>query len=243
MNQNTQLPVYVLPDRAKDALMGHFTRVILIYITYTMLGAGLSLAISNVLSPGSYPGLALYLVAGLAASLLTELLHLGYHSVFLAISSKAAYSTRNLFCGFRHNSNQILLLAALFTLIRTLTLLPSQLLPFLSSEDSWGPWGYDLLFWGTILLGNVLYAIFTIPFSLSYFLILDFPGMSAGQALGTSVRKMRGQTLRFLALILRFLPLQLLCVCSLFLGFLWLKPYWLMTKTCFYMEIMKAPKS
>ena len=37
---------------------------------------------------------------------------------------------------------------------------------------------------------------------------------------------------------LSFLPLAILCILSIYIGFLWLTPYMQMTYACFFLDIM-----
>lgn len=97
-----------------------------------------------------------------------------------------------------------------------------------------------------VLLGRILACalvalipavIFALPWCLTVFVLLDDPNCSAREALRASRLLMRGQYLRVLRLWLGFLPLCLLCLGSMGIGFLWIRPYFYTSMGQLYLEL------
>ena len=87
------------------------------------------------------------------------------------------------------------------------------------------------------LLACIPAVLLSLPWCLTVFVLLDAPYCSAGDALRTSRRLMHGQYVRVLRLWLGFLPLCLLGIGSLGLGFLWIRPYFYISMGHVYLEL------
>lgn len=87
------------------------------------------------------------------------------------------------------------------------------------------------------LLACIPAILLSLPWCLTVFVLLDDPYCSAGNALRTSRLLMRGQYFRILRLWLGFLPLCLLGIGSLGLGFLWIRPYFYVSMGQVYLEL------
>lgn len=80
-------------------------------------------------------------------------------------------------------------------------------------------------------------VLFSLPWCLTEFVLLDDPYCSATEALRTSRRLMRGQYARILRLWIGFLPLCLLGVGSMGIAFLWIRPYFYVSMGHVYLEL------
>lgn len=87
------------------------------------------------------------------------------------------------------------------------------------------------------LLACIPAILLSLPWCLTVFVLLDDPYCSARNALRTSRLLMRGQYFRILRLWLGFLPLCLLGIGSLGLGFLWIRPYFYVSMGQVYLEL------
>ena len=80
-------------------------------------------------------------------------------------------------------------------------------------------------------------VLFSLPWCLTEFVLLDDPYCSAAEALRTSRRLMRGQYARILRLWIGFLPLCLLGVGSMGIAFLWIRPYFYVSMGHVYLKL------
>lgn len=96
--------------------------------------------------------------------------------------------------------------------------------------------------WSLILLMVVL-AVILIVFSLSIamtaYILVDKEGIKVFEAIGLSMKMMKGYKWEFFVLYLSFLGWGLLCILTLGIGYLWLAPYMTLTFTNFYKELDK----
>ncbi len=92
-----------------------------------------------------------------------------------------------------------------------------------------------------ILLGTLLFVIPGIMAIYNYamlgFVLAENPALSAGEALRRSKEIMRGNRWRLFCLEMSFIGWGLLCVLTLGIGNLWLKPYQYASFAAFYREI------
>lgn len=87
------------------------------------------------------------------------------------------------------------------------------------------------------LIACIPAVLFSLPWCLTEFVLLDDPYCSAAEALRTSRCLMRGQYARILRLWLGFLPLCLLGVGSMGIAFLWIRPYFYVSMGHVYLEL------
>lgn len=83
----------------------------------------------------------------------------------------------------------------------------------------------------------------SLALSMSYFLLLDFPEYESRKILALSRKLMKGNKGRLFLLEMSFLPLHVLGVLSMGIGYLWIEPYIHMTKTLFYLDVMEKQSS
>lgn len=244
---------FELKNIAKDKLMGKYGFAILITFLNTLISQGISLFISSLsvmtensvfAMTGSQTAvtvtyLVFYLIS-FVASAVTFVLNLGVAYCFLSIACDRPCSVKDLFYGFRNQSNKALTISALLTFISMICNLPYQLLlnEYLSS-------GSTTMLLYAVLAMAVGYAIL-IPISLAlsqiFYLMLDFPGYTAKETLKFSIRVMHGRKRSLFYIQMSFIPLMLLCLLSFGIGFLWLVPYMEMTYAQFFLDNMN-PKT
>lgn len=78
----------------------------------------------------------------------------------------------------------------------------------------------------------------SLSYAMTSFVLFDTP-LTHHAALRESERLMRGHKMQLCCLYLSFLPLALLCVLTLGIGFLWLSPYMQTALAIFYEEIRR----
>ena len=200
-----------LKDDAKDKLTGHY---------------------------GFFIGAMLFI--GIASSVVTTLLTGSFSTdtfVYLKCACNTPVSFSDLFYGFTHNQNPGLILSAVTSAVNLL-IIPADLY---SSKVYLETGNYmDLLaiYFGGIAIVLVIEFIIGLFLMPCFYLLLDYPGKSAGEILKLSIRIMNGHWRRLLLLKLSFLPLLFLGALS-FIGIIWVIPYMNMTYALFYLDIMK----
>lgn len=70
-----------------------------------------------------------------------------------------------------------------------------------------------------------------------YYILADHPELTAKEALSRSERMMYGNRMKFFCLSWRFFGWSLLCMLTLFIGFLWLIPYMSTSMAAFYDDV------
>ena len=77
---------------------------------------------------------------------------------------------------------------------------------------------------------------------MTFYLLVDFPELSASEALKSSWEKMNGHRMRLFLLEISFIPYILLSLLSLGIGMLWVYPYIQESFAQFYLDLMN-PKT
>ena len=172
----------------------------------------------------------------LAANILLGVMNAGVALYFLRIACGQQPFTRDLFYGFKNDSKKALVISAVITLSNTICLGPGQYLRNLFFNTRDVKWIMPALI--ATLIGTCIYIPISLGFSVSFFLMLDFPESSGKEILQRCWRLMKGNRKRLFLLELGFLPLILLCVLSFGIGLLWLWPYMQMTYTYFFLDLM-----
>jgi len=79
--------------------------------------------------------------------------------------------------------------------------------------------------------------IMAIAYSLTPFILKDYPELSVGQAIQMSEKMMRGHKMRYFLLTLSFIGWGLLGILTLGIGYIWLIPYMYTTTAAFYQDV------
>lgn len=112
--------------------------------------------------------------------------------------------------------------------------------------------------YGTILLAYIVMVVRTLLWSLlfiipgiiaaysysqTFFILADNKDINALDAIEESKKMMRGNKWRFFLLSMSFIGWVLLAICTLFIGFIWLEPYIMITYAKFYESIKHSHKA
>uniref|UniRef100_UPI004056F59B DUF975 family protein n=1 Tax=Acetatifactor sp. TaxID=1872090 RepID=UPI004056F59B len=160
---------------------------------------------------------------------------------FLNIACGKRYSLSDLFFGFRWQFKKSLILSAILVALNTICFLPYTVL-YARLTIPYTP-GKMLAIAIASLVGYLLQLPIQLMLSQAFYLLLDFPNMSTLQLLQHSCRMMKGHKRRLLHLWFSFLPLEFLCICSCFIGYLWLIPYKNMSYALFFLDLMNPRKA
>ncbi len=225
-----------LKARAKGQLLGKYGTV----IPAVLIVEAIMLVVGNVVSfpvdMQSMPGILVSFIVDCFLQLLGGIFIAGQTYLYLNISCGGNIRISDVFYGFTHHPDK----AILIQLFQLLLMLASFVPLFLCL----GLWMViDSLYMLipvtlTFCLGLVLSVIIMLMYSQSYFVMLDFPDLSAVQCLRFSRRIMKGSKARRFYLDVSFLPLYLLGLLTCCIGLLFVIPYVNTTYSNFYLELM-----
>ena len=228
-----------LKNEAKDKLDGKYAPCVLICLSSVMFQYIVTLLISLFLpNTGTSSLLAevIQIIASLLIAWVMGVMNLGLSFFFLKAACGQPCMVSDLFYGYQNDFSKALSISGVYALLSAVCEMPYQ---YLAQKYilSWNlSYGIAALVSG--VLGLCAYFLVSAGMFLSYYLILDFPDKSAKEIIALSFRLMKGSKRRIIYITFSFVPLMVLCICSLYIGFLWLMPYMQMTNACFFLDIM-----
>jgi len=238
-----------LKSYALEALRGNYgSAVFTIFLQILFVGAvslvlgmffSLTLSIATLLgsATASVPLFLFEQISALIISIITGMFRPGITLFFLNLISRRTASSSDLFYGFQWEFKKSLKLSVLFAVLYRICMLP---LGFLASPIlSMVPIQRFLYEQPVYVICLFLWILVSLPLSQVYYLMLDFPALSAGELIKRSSQLMKGNNKRMLYLRLSFLPVEFLGVLSWGIGLLWVLPYIRATEVFFFMELMQ----
>ena len=242
---------YELKNMAKDTLQGKYGPAVLILVFYTLITGIVSMFISllgNTTSTTAYAMTGsfsvvtaitvIFEIINFVAMAVLNIMEAGIALFFLNVACKQPYAIGNLFHGFSKDSGKALMLSGVWGLCSTVCLYPYQycINAYFNSRD------IQMLYIALIVMtiGVCVYIPISLSLSQIFYLMLDYPNLSAKEILALSVRIMKGNKGRLFYLNLSFVPMMFLGILSFGIGFLWLNPYMRMTSTYFFLDMMNS---
>lgn len=228
-----------LKNLAKDKLTGKYGSAILVIFLVHVI----TFVVSNIISmviPATTAGFFLNLVVTLAVSAILGVFNAGTALFFLNAACGQPYSLNNLLYGFREQTNKCLAISSVLALVSFVCLTPYQIFTTFYLHTLSLNWMMAALL--SMAVGMVIYVPISLALSQSFYLILDYPSLTAMETLKMSIRVMKGHKGRLFYIQVSFLPLMLLCVFTCCIGFLWVIPYMQMTSTFFFLDLMNPAK-
>lgn len=157
---------------------------------------------------------------------------------YLKIGSNMMPRVGDLFWGFRDNFKRSFTVALLIEGVGALVSIPGYVI-------------YDMVTtrmelnalleaFAFIAGGYIVNVIIGVCFGMVWFVIADFPELTAGAAIKKAWELINGNKAKYFGMNLSFIPLILLCVLTFGIGFLWVYPYMYETEAQFYLELTKA---
>lgn len=224
----------VLKARARQSLLGHYLTLSGAFITLGLLEY-IIVAPPSLMQLSPPIGMILYYGASFCLELFFAIFQVGIAYMFLSNACGQYFNSGSLFTGFWNNPGkaiQIQLIPSLILLIPHV--LPDILLDqFLNTaERKW------LLYFVIVSLVFLPISIYVrILYSQVFYIMLDFPEMDALECLRRSRRLMKGNKLRYLYVMLSFIPMTILGVCSFGIGLFYVYPYREQTYANFYLDL------
>ena len=228
--------ISALKNQAKDKLTGKFANALWTLVLVSLITRAVTNTFTAFLPTEGWIWSIISLLLTAALSVFLGALQTGIAYYFLNIACNMNYSNHNIFYGFQNKPERSFKVSLVHVIIECIYILPFQILAllFIRTFD----YKYIIIAYAIMLLGTIFFAPLRLALSQTYYLLLDFPDATAKEALQTSMRIMKGHKWRLFKLELSFLPLQIVCLLSLGIGFLWLNPYMRMTQTLFFLDLM-----
>ena len=238
-----------LRNSAKNLLDGKYKNAVLITVLCTLVINMASLFIQNISTNTlntvyySTQSLAAYNVVAVifdiimvAVNILLGIMNAGLALFYLNIACKQDFKVSDLFYAYKNDSKKALGISAAVIGLQSVCLLPAQYLltGYLNNQSE--QWLFYTII--ALIIGVVVYVPVSLHIALAFYLMFDFPQYSALETLKLSRKLMKGHCLRLFCLQLSFVPLMILCLFSLGIGFLWLQPYMQMTQVLFFLDLM-----
>lgn len=224
-----------LKARARQSLLGHYLTLSGAFITLGLLQY-IIVAPSSLMQAAPPFGMILYYAASFCLELFFAIFQVGITYMFLSNACGQHINSSALFTGFWNNPGkaiQIQLVPSLLLLLPNV--LPDILLDqFLATAER--KWLLYCLIVSLIFLPFTIYV--RILYSQAFYVMLDFPEMDALACLRQSRRLMRGNKLRYLYVMLSFIPMTILGVCSFGIGLFYVYPYREQTYANFYLDLV-----
>ena len=219
---------------ARETLTGHYgTPMAGIVITSAITNLLLwpfDLALNNSTSQS-----VIFYAASFFIGLLTILFSCGLYYMHLKMRRNLPYGLHDIFYFFKNHPDRFLLAYLMIIGLSLVILLPAILVTaaaILSDRTT--------LIWISIPVW-ILCVLLSLPVLYSYamifYLLIDYPQMKVTEAFHESRRLMKGHKMQLFLLHLSFLGWLLLGICSCFIGFLWIEPYFEQTCVSFYFEL------
>jgi uncharacterized membrane protein len=177
----------------------------------------------------------MYLIIFLILSLIFSVMRLGLVKMILDGSRDYPVRLEDLFYGFRHHPDRVILMQFFLALIEIACVIPGYLMMLLGQLSG----SITLLVISSLLLcvGGIFSIYYDICFCQCMFLMADYDDISPVQALKISRKRMKGSKGRFFWLSISFIGIYVLGVLSCGIGILWVVPYVMMTEANFYRNL------
>ena len=154
----------------------------------------------------------------------------------------------DLFYAFKNNPDKSIKIGAVLAVIQAICMIPCDimqrdlvLIDYLELNDTkqlMAAYSAVTSFYAVVMLCMLVYFVVTLAFFPVYYMVLDFPNLSAGEILRKSVAVMKGNKVRYFLLVASFLPIILLSSITCGIALLWVMPYMSMTSTNFYLDLI-----
>lgn len=223
--------------------------------------------VSTIVPASNGLGYVLNYIANLLVQILSFILQLGLYFIYLKTACNMPSQMSDIFYGFKKYSNVFLIVAFVFCAINALCMIPSDILLYQFENAMAGiqmP-SFDSLYNPTNLGNNaeqlnllysfytayinlmmvscgctILYFVITLPFFPIPYMLIDFPNYSVKEIFKTSIELMKGNIIRYITLILSFIPIMLLSLVTCGIALIWIVPYMHMTSTSFYLDLVSV---
>ncbi|MDE7311409.1 MAG: DUF975 family protein [Eubacterium sp.] len=218
---------------ARAALLGNYTVLILAMLTASAIVPMLLLPFSIGLTAELNFSMVTYLIAAVIVKVLGRLLSVGVMRMHLLLAQEQQISYMDLFWAVRNQPDRFIAVTFLFVAVLCILAVPAIAVILCLPESAAG---YLLLAVVLVLLAAI--ALFLLyVFEVFYLYYMEHTQATVAQGLRAALALMRGHTKRLFVLQLSFVGWQMLGVCSMGIGMLWIQPYINQTIVNFYLDL------
>jgi len=225
-----------LKSLAKGQLLGKYNVVIPATLLVALMTTFISFFASSFVSDTTVFGIAVNLLISFMVDIITGVFIVGQIVMNLNIICKKPYFVSDIYYGFHFHTNKIIIVKSVIAILELLVSLPfiifTNILEFHFS--------YTLM--SAVLLSFIPAMVITVllelNLSMSYYLLVDFPDYTWKEVLKLSVKIMKGHKGRLFYIMVSFIPMFLLGLLPFGIGLLWVAPYYRMTITNFYLDLI-----
>ncbi len=235
------IKIRVIKQRAGNALNGNMGNAILGMLAVFAAHMAGSLMASSLFAGSDTLSLILNQVFLFIISLIAAIITAGMSYMYLNIARQNEYSLADLFYFFKNQPDRVIVAAFVMALIDLLVTIPYYYYELTADvgETVEQQTTFMMVSLALLLFSAALNTVLTAPFALTYFLLSENPDMDGLTALRTSARLMKGNVLRFLLLLLSYVPIMLLSVFTLYIALIWVVPHMDMSRTVFYIKLLE----
>lgn len=225
-----------IKSHARENLLGKYSIIIPSIILSQIIIFVLTTFVSSFVTGNSLTSYVIGLVISYLIDIISGIFLIGYIIQNFKIMCNQPFFISDIFYGFKNHTNKIISLRFIILSIELIGSLPFLFFSYFVQQDPTYP-----LIAATVL--SIIPAIgvsiwMELEFSMSYYLLVDFPDYELKELLRTSRSLMKENRGRLLYLMVSFLPLYLLGFLSFGIGNLWVSSYFRMSLTEFYMDLI-----
>ena len=231
-----------LKSMARGRMLGNYGVAVSAFLLLEGIYLIVSQIITYVVDVNSAMGMIMYGAISIIINLIGVVFMVGETAIYLKLACGSKASALDVFSGFQTHPDKAIWVE-LSVLARMLaTLVPAMIaggLYFITGQKS------DILLVVValaLIAGAVGCIYIRIATSQCYYILLDFPEYSAKEVLALSHKLMQGHMWHYVGIVVSFIPIMLLGMLSLFIGMLFIYPYYRMTMTEFYLDIVRQPQ-
>ena len=184
-------------------------------------------------------GMIFYTLISLIIELIMAVFAVGELTIYFNIARGAEAKATDVFNGFKLHPDKAITLAVLVFLRAYILLFPAIIAYayYIVSANSTA-----LIVSIVMAVPGVIRAVYVLcELSQSYYILLDYPRLTASEIISTSKDMMKGHIGEYFKMVCSFIPLLLVGVLSLGFGVLFVYPYMRMTMTEFYLDLVRKP--
>ncbi len=224
-----------IKSTARRLLQGNYSTMIGLFLAaYVIQSIIVSIPSTILASPTSIPLFLSQIILSMLLEALGAMIMLGLSRGALQLVRGNQFGLADLIYSFKHQGDHFLALELILVAINTVTYIPGYIFSWINASSDMSLLTYFIDISLLDLLSTVLTFLITLIFAMSEFVMLDFPDLTAGEALRTSMKLMKGHIGQYFLLILSFIGFLILGISSAMIGFLWVVPYMVVSEAVFY---------
>ena len=226
-----------LKARGRYSLLGHLGTAVGANILYVICSMLLTAIASGLVSGTGIVSLLLAELLTFIISLFVGILEYGLCSIYTNLQYAQPAFVRDIYTGFRENPDKIIKIQAVRSIIQIICTLPAVAYSYFVPEVSRSQL---LIYFAIYLAGELLTTVLLLGLDMSFYILLDYPDMTAQQAMKTSYSLMKGNRKLLLYIYCTFIPLYLLSLLSFGIAGLWVTAYRHATSAAFYRGLIAS---